>query len=92
MADKRFTIQDKNGTHIQVLVRRDKRLKKSSRWQWESKKLILLRVPYRLPNRIIQDHVDEVAAQLEKQAKTAKRRTDAGLQKRAERTLISHVA
>ena len=84
MPDKIFTIQDKTGNTIQVRVRRDKRLKKTSRWQWDSKTSILLRVPYRLPNRTIQGLVDQIAAQLERQSRIAERRTDAGLQKRAE--------
>lgn len=84
MPDKVYTIQDGNGTSISVLVRRDKRLKVNSRWQWESKGSILLRVPYRLPNRVIKQHVDEIGTQLERGSKHAKRRTDTGLQKRAE--------
>lgn len=84
MADKVFTIQDKNGTNIRVRVRRDKRLKKTSRWQWESKESILLRVPYRLPNRVIKQQIEKIGSQLDAKPKLAKRRTDTGLQKRAE--------
>lgn len=84
VADKVFKIQRKDGETVQVLVRRDKRLKKSSRWQWESKDTILLRVPYRLANRVIKQQVDQVEANLEKQVKAAKRRTDSELQERAE--------
>lgn len=84
MPTKGYTVQDKNGTTISVEVRRDKRLKKTARWQWESKDSILLRVPYRLPNRVIQQHIDQIARQLEKQSRLAERRTDAGLQARAE--------
>jgi predicted metal-dependent hydrolase len=84
MADKKFTIQDKNGKEISVFVRRDKRLKKTSRWHWQEDRSILLRVPYRMPNRYIRQHIDQIAAQLEKKEKLAERRTDAELQQRAE--------
>jgi predicted metal-dependent hydrolase len=84
MPGKKYTIADKTGKEITVFVRRDKRLKKSSRWQWEPDGTILLRVPYRLPNRIITQHIDQVAKQLEKRKKMANRRTDTELQTRAE--------
>jgi predicted metal-dependent hydrolase len=84
MADKTYKLQDKNGLSVTVSVRRDRRLKKSSRWQWQAKDSILLRVPYRLPNRIVNEIVEKIAAQLKKQERLAERRTDAGLQQRAE--------
>jgi len=84
MAEKKYTIEDKNSKQITVLVRRDKRLKKSSRWQWEADGTILMRVPYRTPKRAIGNLLDQVAGQLEKQNKLAERRTDAELQQRAE--------
>ncbi len=84
MSQKNYLIEDKNGKRIPVIIRRDKRLKKSSRWQWESDGSILLRVPHRTPKRAINNLLDQVAAQLEKQEKVAKRRTDADLQKRTE--------
>jgi len=84
MADKKYTIEDKNGAKISVLIRRDKRLKKSYRWGWEPDGTILMRVPYRTPNRAIGSLLDQIAAQLEKQHKIAERRTDAELQQRAE--------
>jgi predicted metal-dependent hydrolase len=84
VADKVYKIQRKDGETVQVLVRRDKRLKKSSRWQWDSKDTILLRVPYRLPNRVIKEHVKGIEARLDKVQMVAKRRTDSELQERAE--------
>ena len=83
MVDIRYTIQDKNGANILVHVRRDKRLKKSSRWLKEVDGSILLRVPHRLPKRIIRQQVTEVEVQLKKQPRVAKRRTDSELLKRA---------
>ncbi len=84
MTDKKHTIEDKDGKKIIVVVRRDKRLKKSSRWGWEPDGCILLRVPYRTPKRAIRGLLNQIAAQLEKRNKLAERRTDAELQQRAE--------
>jgi len=84
MAEKKITIEDKKGKQIHVTLRRDKRLKKSSRWQWEADGTILLRIPYRTPKRVIGNLLDQIATQLEKQDKLAERRTDAELQQRAE--------
>ena len=84
MTDKKHIIEDKDGKQISVLVRRDKRLKKSSRWQWEPDSSILMRVPFGTPKRAIGPLLDQIATQLEKQNKLAERRTDAELQQRAE--------
>ena len=84
MVDIRYTIHDKNGKKVLVFVRRDKRLKKSSRWQREPDESILLRVPQRLPKRIIRQQIADVEVQLNKRSRAAKRRTDSDLQKRAE--------
>ena len=85
MPDKKYILTDKNGRQISVLVRRDKRLKKTSRWGWEADGSILLRVPYRFPKREIPALLKQIEAQLDKGLKRAGRRTDADLQKRAER-------
>ena len=83
MADQKYTIQDKDGKQINVLVRRDKRLKKSSRWGWEADRSILLRVPYRFPKRQIPDLLERIETQVNKEIKRAKGRTDDDLQARA---------
>ncbi len=84
MAEQKYTIKDKDGNEITVLVRRDKRLKKSSRWQREADGAILLRIPYRFPKRQIPDLLKQITQRLDKHIKQAKRRTDADLQARAE--------
>lgn len=84
MTDKKFILEDTAGKEITVFVRRDKRLKKSSRWMWQQDGTILLRVPYQLPNRMIGRLLDQIADHLEKQDRLAERRTDAELQQRAE--------
>jgi predicted metal-dependent hydrolase len=84
MTDAKHTIHDKQGATITVYVRRDKRLKKSSHWQLQSDGSILLRVPFRLPKRVIRQQVNEISDMLEKQTQKAKRRNDTGLQSRAE--------
>jgi hypothetical protein len=82
--DQKHTLTDTNGQQIIVWVRRDKRLSKTARWGWQTDGSILLRVPYRLPKNSITQHLDQIAAQLQKQEKMAERRTDAELQQRAE--------
>ena len=83
MSDLQYSLQDKNGKKVVVFVRRDKRLKKTSRWQRETDGSILLRIPYRFPKRQIKRLLDQIAGQLDKHVKLAKRRTDADLQTRA---------
>lgn len=84
MADQKHTIKDKSDRQITVLVRRDKRLKKTSRWGWDPDGSILLRVPYRFPKRQIPNLLKQITGQLDKGIKQASRRTDADLQKRAQ--------
>ena len=84
MADQKHTIKDKDGKPITVLVRGDKRLKKSSRWGWEADGSILLRVPYRFPNRQIPNLLKQITLHLEKGTRRVRRRTDTDLQDRAE--------
>jgi len=84
MTETQYTIRDPRGGEVTVTLRRDRRLKKSARWQQQPDGSILLRVPYRLPKRQIQPLLDDIAAQLTRQQALAKRRTDADLQARAE--------
>ncbi len=84
MSEKKYTIQDKNGQPVPVIVRRDKRLKKSSRWQPQPDGSILLRVPYHLRKTQLEQILKQITRRLEKQEKLAERRTDAELQERAE--------
>ena len=72
------------GKEIPVHIRRDKRLKKYSRWNQEADGSILLRVPYRLPRRAIPALLKQIAAQLGKQTARRHYRTDRDLQRRAE--------
>ena len=83
MADQKYSIKDKEGNQVPVLVRRDKRLKKTSRWQRETDGSVLLRIPYRFPKRQIPDLLTQISNQFDKRVKLAKRRTDADLQERA---------
>ncbi len=84
MLEKKYTIIDKNGRSIFVLIKRDKRLKKSSRWQRESDGNIHLRIPAKMPKKHIKGLLDQIETQLKRQKKNAQHRTDAELQKRAE--------
>jgi hypothetical protein len=84
MANQNYSIRNKDGKQITILLRRDKRLKKTSRWEWASDEEILLRVPYRMPKGQIPNLLKQISGQLEKQVKLTKSRTDADLQQRAE--------
>jgi hypothetical protein len=84
MPEYHHTIQSPGGEELAVTVRRDKRLKKSSRWQREPDGTILLRIPQRYFKRDIPDLLESISKQLGKQAKRRKGRTDADLKARAE--------
>ena len=85
MPDKTFTIKNLDGDPIPVIVRRDKRLKKSSRWQLRADGSILLRVPYRLRNRDLPDLLQRIEKSLARSQRRARSvKTDADLQARAE--------
>ncbi len=84
MTDQKRVIKDKDGNEITVFVRRDKRLKKTSRWQWQADSSILLRIPYRFPKQEIPNLLKQITRRLDKGIKQAQRRTDADLQQRAE--------
>jgi predicted metal-dependent hydrolase len=83
MPDPTHTLKLENGEEISVTVRRDKRLKKTARWQREPDGSILLRIPYRSPRANLPELLDAIQKQLGKQKKRATRRTDADLQARA---------
>jgi predicted metal-dependent hydrolase len=83
MTDKTYTIADPEGNPLQVTLRRDKRLRKTSRWERTSDGGILLRVPYRLPKAHIPELLDTISTRLARQKRQAARRTDADLQQRA---------
>lgn len=83
MTEYHHTIQSPEGSSISIIIRRDKRLKKSSRWMRQRDGTILVRIPQRLPKHQIPDLLDDISNQLNKKHERAKRRTDADLQKRA---------
>lgn len=84
MADQKFILEDTDNKKVTVLVRRDRRLKKSSRWAWQTDGTVLLRIPSRFPKQHIGVLLDQVSTQLHKQSRMAERRTDTELQLRAE--------
>jgi predicted metal-dependent hydrolase len=85
MTDERHTIHEADGEPVEVVVRRDGRLKKSARWAREPDGSILLRVPRHTSKREVARLLDDIARQLKKQRRLAARRTDDDLQARAER-------
>jgi len=84
MPDQPYTIRDKQGNPLQVMLRRDKRLKVTSRWERLPDGALLLRVPYRLPKFRLGSLLEQVRTQLDKAETTRLRRTDAALHERAE--------
>ncbi len=84
MADVRYTLRDGIDQLTQVELRRDKRLRRTIRWQRLADETLLVRVPLRTPKRAIDPLLDEIRGQLVKAVATHKRRTDEDLQQRAE--------
>jgi predicted metal-dependent hydrolase len=90
MAEYHHTLTGPDKEAISVVIRRDKRLKKSSRWERKKNGSILVRVPERLPKRYFPELLDDISNQLIKKRKRAKRRTDADLQRRAQEINRKH--
>jgi len=84
MSEYRSNLTNPQGKTIPVIIRRDKRLKKTLRWAPEPDGSILVRVPLRYPKRQFKGLLRDVETQLAKQKKKSKGRTEAGLQTRAE--------
>lgn len=84
MPEQRYTIKDAAGNPVSVLLKRDKRLKKSWNWGRQPDGSILLRVPARLPRPALNGLLTQLVGMLEQQENLAARRTDADLQARAE--------
>jgi predicted metal-dependent hydrolase len=81
---RRHTIRDARGNLIQVDLKRDKRLKKTSRWERFPDGSVSLRVPYRFPNNRVDALLEQIATQIEKASLMHARCTDADLHQRAE--------
>jgi predicted metal-dependent hydrolase len=79
-----YTIRDARGNLIRVGLRRDKRLKKTSRWERMPDGSLLIRVPYRLPRHKVSSLLEQVTTQLDKSTVMHAHRTDADLHQRAE--------
>jgi predicted metal-dependent hydrolase len=84
MAEQRYQIQNSQGEQVTVNLKRDKRLTKTSRWERLPDGSLLLRVPYRLPNRRVAALLEQVATQLDKSIRLHRQRNDAVLRQRAE--------
>lgn len=82
--EKQYTIHDTRGNPIRVQLRRDKRLKKTLRWERLPDGSLLLRVPNRFPRHKVSSLLEQVATQLDQTNLVQSHRTDADLQQRAE--------
>jgi predicted metal-dependent hydrolase len=83
MADEHYSIRDTKNQPVQVRLRRDKRLRRTSRWERLTDGSLLVRVPQRLPKHQIAPLLEEIRGQLEKVTTRRKSRTDEDLQQRA---------
>ena len=84
MAEEHYTLRDSKDQLMQVNLRRDRRLRRTLRWERLPDGSLLVRVPTHLPKRQIGPLLEEIKGQLDKVAATHRRRTDADLQSRAE--------
>ena len=83
MADEQYTLRDANNQLIQVCLRRDKRLRRTSRWERMPDGSLLVRVPHRLPRRSVSALLEQISKQLDKSIARQKRRNDVDLYERA---------
>jgi predicted metal-dependent hydrolase len=87
MHSQRYTVRDATGALLQVDFRRDKRLKRTSRWERLPDGSLLVRVPYRFPRYRVNSLLEQIAKQAGRaqHAQSVRiRRTDTDLQERAE--------
>jgi hypothetical protein len=90
MAEHCYTIRDPHGNLLEVDLKRDKRLKKSSRWERLPNGRLLIRVPFRFPRYMVSSLLEQVASQLDQPRAFRMQRTDADLQQRAEQINREH--
>ena len=69
---------------VSVEIRRDKRLRRTGRWQQEADGHIVLRLPFYLPWREVPRLLKQLEADLAQAAEKASRRTDEDLARRAQ--------
>jgi predicted metal-dependent hydrolase len=84
MTYQRYQVRNNQGEQVTVNLKRDKRLTKTSRWERLPDGSLLVRVPYRLPNRRVTALLEQVADQLDKSISLHRQRNDSDLQQRAE--------
>ncbi|HEY58844.1 MAG TPA: hypothetical protein G4O04_10000 [Anaerolineae bacterium] len=84
MGERTYTLRDpRTLREVPVVVRRDKRLKKSARWTQRPDGSLVVRIPSRFPWREVPPLLKEIEAHLERLARQAARRTDETLAQRA---------
>lgn len=83
MADQFHTLQLPDGSQVKLAIRRDKRLKKTARWQRELDGSLLVRIPSRYPKKKLPDLLDSIAVQFFARRQKSQQRTDDDLQQRA---------
>jgi predicted metal-dependent hydrolase len=84
MTEDQYSIRDGKNNLVPVTLRRDKRLRRTMRWQRMPDGSLLVRVPARLPKRNISPLLEEIRVQLGKVMETYRHRTHDDLHQRAE--------
>jgi len=84
MIEQSLSIHDAHGNTIGVVLKRDRRLKRSSHWERLPDGTLLLRVPYRFPKHSLGTLLQQITFQLDQADARRASRTDAALQARAE--------
>ena len=85
MGKQTQTLKLSGSESIEVHIQRDKRLRKTARWQKEADGSLLVRIPQRYPKNSLPGLLESISAQLLRQRKRSRRRTDEDLQARARR-------
>ena len=83
-AERKYSLKNSEGIETEFIVHRDKRLRKTSRWEVDKNGTIIVRIPNRFPSRRIGSMLQEILKKAEAPRRKARGRTDAELQARAE--------
>jgi hypothetical protein len=64
MTDQNHILQLPDGSQVDVTICRDRRLKKSARWQREPDGTLLLRIPFRYPKKSLPELLNTISIQV----------------------------
>ncbi len=90
MGDQKHSIRNRQGNLVDIHLRRDKRLTRTSRWERQPDGSLLLRIPYHLPKHQVGSLLEQVANHSEVTLTRRSRHNDTSLQQRAEEINKKH--